>query len=317
MKIYRDLNQLPIFKNAVLTIGSFDGVHCGHQHIIKHLCDIAAEIGGETVLLTFYPHPRIELALQKGEKPDVRLLSTLEEKAVLLEKYGIDHLVVIPFNKAFSELSPEEYIQDFLVKNFHPKCIVIGYDHKFGKGRAGDIEYLRKFESRYAYRLEEIPRQKVDDMAVSSTKVRNAVNVGDVALAFKLMGHPYTLTGKVVHGQQIGRTLGFPTANIEVAYPYKIIPPYGIYAVIVHYEKQSFKGMLYIGNRPSLDDGAMASIEVHIFDFHKDIYDQPLQLDFVDFLRADAKFDTLEALQIQLERDRNAALNALLVQYKY
>ena len=311
MKIYRDLTQLPDFNNAVLTIGSFDGVHCGHQHIIEQLSNIARKIGGETVLLTFYPHPRIELALQRGEKPEVRLLTTLAEKAALLEKYGIDNLVVIPFNKAFSELSPDAYIQDFLVKHFQPKCIVIGYDHRFGKGRVGDIDYLRKFENQYGYRLAEISPQEVDDIAVSSTKVRDAVSLGDVALAQKLMGHPYSLSGKVIYVQQIGRTLGFPTANIAVESPYKIIPPYGIYAVLVHYQSKDYKGMLYIGDRPSLDDGMQMSIEVHIFDFELDIYHQELQLDFIDYLRADAKFDNLEALQIQLERDRVSALHSL------
>jgi riboflavin kinase/FMN adenylyltransferase len=312
MKIYRDLTQLPDFNNAVLTIGSFDGVHSGHQHIIEQLTNMAHKIGGETVLLTFYPHPRIELALQRGEKPDVKLLTTLAEKASLLEKYGINHLVVIPFNKAFSELSPDAYIQDFLVNHFHPKCIVIGYDHRFGKGRVGDIDYLRKFESQYNYRLAEISPQEVDDIAVSSTKVRNAVSIGDVTLAQKLMGHPYRLSGKVIYGQQIGRTLGFPTANISVESPYKIIPPYGIYSVMVHHQSQDYKGMLYIGDRPSLDDGMQMSIEVHIFGFDKDIYHQELQVDFIDYLRADAKFENLAALKMQLEQDRVSALHSLL-----
>lgn len=311
MKIHRDFQNLEGIQNAVLTIGSFDGVHRGHQHILQRLQKIAAAVGGETVLLTFDPHPRILLAEQRGEVPNVRLLTTLSEKAQLLEHYGIDHLVVIPFTEKFAAQSPTAYIKDFLVAHFHPKRIVIGYDHRFGKGRVGDIDYLKKFEDSCGYEVIEISKHEVDDIAVSSTKVRKAVGEGDVALAQKLMGHPYRLTGKVISGLKIGRELGYPTANISLDYPYKLIPQDGIYAVLVYYKKQAYKAMLYIGNRPTVDQNLEQTIEVHIFEFDQTIYEEELQLDFIDFLRGDAKFDTLEALQVQLAADQKAALAAL------
>jgi riboflavin kinase/FMN adenylyltransferase len=311
MKIHRDLQHLDHIQNAVLTIGSFDGVHLGHQHIIKRLQNIARSIDGETVLLTFDPHPRIVLAEQRGEKPKVRLLTILEEKANLLEYYGIDHLVVIPFTEEFAAQSPEAYIKDFLVAHFHPKKIVIGYDHRFGKGRVGDLEYLKKFEAACGYEVIEISKHEVDDIAVSSTKVRNAVGEGDVALANRLMGHPYRLSGKVISGLKIGRELGYPTANLELAYPYKLIPMDGIYAVLVHHNKRSYKAMLYIGNRPTVDQNLEKTIEVNIFDFQQTIYEEKIQLDFIQFLRGDAKFDSLEALQAQLAADEEAAMKAL------
>jgi len=311
MNIYYQLNSLPKFTNAVLTIGSFDGVHKGHQHIITQLSELAYSISGETVLLTFDPHPRIVLAEQQEKAPSVKLLTSLEEKAALLEHYGIDNLVVIPFTKAFSEQSPEAYIKDFLVEQFHPSHIVIGYDHRFGKGRQGDIAYLRKFEDQYNFKVTELSKHEVSDIAVSSTKVRKAVNLGDVALAKQLLGLPYRLTGKVVKGQQIGRSIGFPTANIVIELPYKLIPPEGIYAVLVQYDNLSYKGMLYIGNRPTVDQNLTQSIEVHIFEFQDSIYGQRLRIDFIDYLRADSKFDNLEALQTQLKQDQQAALQAL------
>ncbi len=311
MKIHKDLNHLDSFKNAVLTIGSFDGVHRGHQHIIHRLQQIAQTIEGETVLLTFDPHPRIVLAQEKGEAPKVRLLTTLEEKAKLLQQYGVDHLVVVPFSRTFAAQSPEAYIQNFLVDHFHPKRIVIGYDHRFGKGRAGDVVYLKQFEQSCAYQVIEISKHEVDDIAVSSTKVRSAIAEGKVKLAQKLMGHPYPMTGTVISGLKLGRELGYPTANLRVNYAYKLIPKDGIYAVLVHYQQKAYKGMLYIGNRPTVDKNLEKTIEVHIFDFNQNIYEEEIQLDFIEFLRGDAKFDTLSALKAQLAADQQAALSAL------
>lgn len=308
MKIYRDLDSLPKFTNAVITIGSFDGVHPGHRHIIEQMKHFAAAAQGETLLVTFYPHPRIALAEQKGQNTSLKLLCDLEEKAALLNEAGMDNLVVVPFTKVFSEQSPDDYIEDFLVKYFNPKVIVIGYDHRFGKGRTGDIEYLKRFQSKHQFQVVEISKQEVDGIAVSSTKIRNALEMGDVALAAKLLGYAYSIKGMVVKGQQIGRTLGFPTANIVVSEQHKLIPPVGIYAVLVSVDGKDYKGMLYIGNRPTLEEDLEKTIEVHIFDFHDDIYNKMLKVDFIDFLRDDIKFESLDELKVQLQKDMERAL---------
>lgn len=308
MRIYRDLDNLPAFKNAVLTIGSFDGVHIGHQQIIKQINDLARSINGESILITFHPHPRLVVA-QNTE--NLKLLNTLDEKAALLEKYHVDVLIVVPFSKKFANQSPDEYIQKFLVAHFQPKVITIGYDHKFGINRQGDISYLRKFETLYDYQVVEISKQEVADIAVSSTKVRTALLEGNVHCAQRLLGHTYEITGRVVKGLQIGATIGFPTANVEVLDFYKLVPPEGIYAVYVHYDNQRYGGMLYIGNRPTINQNLKQTIEVNIFEFDKIIYNETLTIEFVDYLRGDAKFDTLEALKLQLQKDQDTALEVL------
>lgn len=306
MRIYRDLDRLPTFQNAVLTIGSFDGVHIGHQQIIQQIQQLAKERNGVSVLITFHPHPR--MVVVNASNQTVKLLSTLEEKALLLERYGVDVLVVVPFSREFAEQSPDAYIRDFLVRRFEPSAIAIGYDHRFGKNRAGDIRYLRRFQREYNFEVVEISRQDVDDSAVSSTKVRKAVAVGAVKHAAQLLGHPFGITGKVVEGLRIGNTIGFPTANVEVLDPYKLIPPTGIYAVHVWHKAQRYNGMLYIGNRPTIDRDLAQTIEVNIFDFEEQIYGDVLQVEFVDYLRGDVKFDSLEALKRQLEQDRQHTL---------
>lgn len=305
MRIYKDLNNLPKFKNAVLTIGSFDGVHIGHQQIIQQINDLAKSIDGESVLITFDPHPRFVVGKQQS---DLKLLNTLEEKAQLLEQCAVDVLVVVPFSKEFASQSPDAYIQDFLVAHFHPKIIAIGYDHKFGKNRAGDISYLKKFEAKHNFKVVEISKQEVADMAVSSTKVRTALMEGNVKRAERLLGQPFGLTGIVVKGLQIGTTIGYPTANIKVQHPYKLIPPEGIYAVWVYYDNHCYEGMLYIGNRPTIDEDLKQTIEVNIFDFDQDIYGKELNVVFVEYLRGDVKFTTIEALKDQLTKDKQAAL---------
>lgn len=305
MNIYRNLKELPVFKNAVVTIGSFDGVHIGHQQIIKRLNNLAKSIDGQSVLITFHPHPRLVVA---GGDENLKLLNTLEEKAALLKIYGVDNLVVIPFSKEFSKQSPDAYIQDFLVAYFQPKIITIGYDHKFGKNRSGNISYLRKFESKHHFKVVEISEQEVDDITVSSTKIRKALMAGHVVEAQKLLGHPFKISGLVVKGLQLGTTIGFPTANIDIQNEYKLVPPEGIYAVYVCCQKQEFQGMLYIGNRPTVDADLAQTIEVNIFDFNQDIYGQELEITFVKHLRADQKFDSLEELKQQLQKDKIAAL---------
>lgn len=308
MQIHRDLDQLPAFKNTVLTIGSFDGVHIGHQHILRRLQTIAAEVDGESLLVTFHPHPRI--VLNPGDYT-LKLLTTIEEKAALLAQQGLDHLVLTPFTKAFSEQSPEAYIEDFLIQHFQPRCIVIGYDHRFGKDRKGDISYLRKYQDQYGFDIEEITKQEVEDIAISSTKIRKALSEGKIQKATQLLGHPFRLTGNVVKGNQIGRDIGFPTANVEVPEVHKLIPPVGIYAVRVWYKEQAYGGMLYIGTRPTIGDALKQTIEVNIFDFNQTIYGESLKIDFISHIRGDSKFEGLEALSIQLQEDRKAAVAVL------
>lgn len=298
MQIHRDLSRLPSFKNAVVTIGSFDGVHAGHQEILKRVNAQAREINGESILITFHPHPRHVVYPNDNS---LKLLTTVEEKAELLEEYQLDHMVVVNFTEAFSKQTPDEYIKNFLIEKFHPKKIVIGYDHKFGNKRAGNIDYLKRFENEFGYTVQEISKQAIDDIAISSTKVRRQLTAGDVENATALLNHRFALTGMVVKGKQIGTGIGFPTANIQVEEPHKLIPAVGIYAVLVNVKDKQFQGMLYIGK--SLDN-EQQSIEVNIFDFDEDIYNQRIQLEFVAFIREDQRFHNVEELRFQLEKDR-------------
>lgn len=305
MKLYNNLSDLPVFKNAVVTIGSFDGVHKGHQKIISKVNEVAREIGGESVLITFHPHPRIFLF---PDNHNVKLITNIHEKVRLIEKYEIDHVVVVPFNKEFAGQSAEAYIEDFLIDKFHPACIVIGYDHRFGKGRKGDLDMMKTYASKGIFKLIEIEKQEVEALAISSTRIREAIEKGSIEAATHFMNHPFYINGTVVHGQKIGQTIGFPTANVKVAGAHKIIPPYGIYATYVYHQGQQYQAMLYIGDRPSLDDGNHQTIEVNIFDFNKDIYGDQLEIEFVKFIREDMKFESLEALQNQIALDKEASL---------
>ena len=301
MRVFNDLNHLPSFRNAVITIGSFDGVHTGHQRIIEKVNALARQIDGESLVITFHPHPR-QVIYPKDDT--LKLLTTVEEKVSLLEKYGVDNVVIVPFTVEFSQLSADEYIEKFLIEKFHPKYIVIGYDHRFGLNRQGDINYLRWYGQKGGFEVMEIEKQEVDDIAVSSTKIRKALDEGLVSAAQKLLGHPYTLIGTVVHGQKIGSSLGFPTANIEVPHREKLIPPDGIYAVQVTHKEQRYGGMLYIGSRPTLRNYTNRTIEVNIFNFNQSIYDEEVKLELVEFIRHDSQFTDLEGLKKQLEQDR-------------
>ena len=301
MNIYNNLAELPKFKNAVLTIGSFDGVHSGHQKIIEQLNELARSIDGESVLITFHPHPRFILY---PNDDSLKLLSTIDEKLFLLEKYGIDNVVVVPFDKDFSNQNPESYIQDFLIDKFNPAYIVIGYDHKFGKDRKGNIKYLQVFGERKGFKIVEIVKQEIDDITISSTKIRFAIENGNVTTARLLLNYFYAMSGIVVRGEGVGKSLGYPTANIKISSSHKLIPPQGIYAVYVHVQSQRYEGMLYIGNRPTINNLAKQSIEVNIFNFNKDIYDSELKVEFVDFIREDIRFDSLEELKLQLYKDK-------------
>lgn len=308
MNVYHDLNDLPAFRNAVLTIGSFDGVHQGHQKILERINTIAQERNGESIVITFHPHPRL---IVYPKDKTLRLITTIDEKIALLRKYGVDNVVVVRFSVEFSQMKADEYIEKFLIEKFNPSCIVIGYDHKFGLNRQGDINYLKWYGKIGRYEVQEIEKQEVKAITVSSTKVRNALQRGQVKKAAQLLGHYFTLTGLVVHGQQIGTKIGFPTANIEISSPHKLIPPDGIYAVYVRHHEDRYKGMLYIGKRPTVDGDLDRTIEVNIFNFTKNIYGDKLQLALVDFIRGDQKFDSLEALQVQLAIDEQHTLECL------
>jgi riboflavin kinase/FMN adenylyltransferase len=301
MKVHRDLNHIPAFKNAVITIGSFDGVHLGHKRILRKITQLAADIGGESVAITFDPHPRLVVYPQAN---DLQLITTTEEKIRLMADTGIDHLVVVPFTIEFSQLNPDEYIEKFIVRHFKPAYIVIGYDHRFGSNRQGDINYLKWHGKASGYDVIEISRQEVDDIGISSTRIRLALAACDIPKANKLLGHHYSITGRVVPGDRIGNQLGFPTANLQLDSPHKLIPPDGIYACLVCHDHQHYRGMLYIGKRPSIRDGGNKVIEVNIFDFNQQIYGDLLRVELIEHLRKDMTFPSLEALKIQLNKDR-------------
>lgn len=307
MRVFQSLTTLPKFRNSVITIGSYDGVHAGHQQIIKRVNDLAKAEDGESVLITFHPHPRLVL---NPTDTSLKLITSVNEKIEVLKKYGIDNVVVTPFTKEFSQQTPLEYVKDFLVKYFEPKRIVIGYDHRFGNKRSGGIELLKTLSFTYNYEVEEIAKHEVDNIAVSSTKIRNAILEGDVKTAKKYLNHCFSIAGIVVHGKQIGRQIGYPTANLEIERQNKIIPKTGIYAVRVHTINKRYYGMLYIGNRPTLN-GQSQSIEVNLFDFEGDLYGQTLYVEFIDKVRNDAKFNSLEELQQQISVDKESTLQII------
>ena len=307
MKVHYNIDEIPTIKNAIVSQGTFDGVHLAHKKIIERLKQIASIKNGETVIITFEPHPRIVLLpLDHG----LQLLSTLNEKINLLEKAGVDHLIILPFTKEFSRLSSEQFIRNILVNKIKTNTLVIGYDHRFGKNREGSFEHLKNSASLYEFEVEEIPEQDIDDIAVSSTKIRQALLNNDIQTAQKYLGNSYSLEGNVIKGKQLGRTIGYPTANIEVENSYKLIPQDGVYAVWVWYNKARFGGMLNIGNNPTIKDKGR-SIEVNIFNFEKDIYTENLKIEFVSKLRNEEKFNGLDALKNQLHLDKQNAQTIL------
>ena len=307
MRIYEGLEDFLPVPNAVVTSGTFDGVHLGHQKIIQRIREIARSIQGETVLITFWPHPRLVLYPTEHH---LRLLSTFEEKANLLRQFGIDHLVTIPFTQEFSQMTSEQFIRKVLVEKIHTKKLVIGYDHRFGKNREGSFDYLQEHSSEFGFDLEEISRQDVEEIGVSSTKIRKALESGDIRTATNYLGRPYELNGLVVKGQQIGRSIGFPTANIHIPNDYKLIPHDGVYAVEVKVEGVLYKAMLNIGNRPTVD-GTRKTVEAHLFDFQGDLYNKLVTVSFKEFIREERKFENLEALKNQLVKDQKLAKSIL------
>ena len=301
MKIHRDLNSFQA-KNPVLTIGTFDGVHLGHRKIITRLQEIARGMNGESVIFTFDPHPRKVVAPNESS---LRILTTLDEKIELFEQSGVDHLIIYPFTPEFAQLSYEQFVEEILVGQIHTKYLVIGYDHKFGKNRQGDFEFLKNCAARLDFQIEKLDVLLMNESSVSSTKIREALQKGDVETANAFLGYPFTLHGTVVQGQQLGRKIQFPTANIEASDPDKIIPGFGVYAVQVKVQEQWYQGMMNIGNRPTVNHNAdHRSIEVHIFDFGADIYDLPIELMFFKKLREEQKFPSIEMLKEQLSQDK-------------
>jgi len=307
IQVHRDLQHLPDFKKAVITIGTFDGVHLGHQQIIKLLKKEAAEIGGETVIITFYPHPR---KIVTHGKSDVKILNTLEEKIELLNEKGVDHLVVVAFDDDFANQTAEEYIENFLVKKFHPHTIIIGYDHKFGKNRLGDYHLLEKMGEKFNYKVKEIPEHVSNHVTISSTKIREALLKNDIKTANTYLGYKYFFEGKVVEGNKLGRTIGYPTANLVIEDEEKLVPGNGVYAVTLTMgqNKSLLKGMMNIGMRPTVN-GNKRTIEINIFDFNRDIYGQYLRIYLYAYLRGEVKFEGLDQLKEQLAKDKvNAEL---------
>lgn len=307
MNIYHNIDEFKPVKNAVVTIGTFDGVHLGHRKIISRIKEIANEIGGETVILTFFPHPRMIL---HPEDQDLKLINTIPEKAALLEELGVDHLIITPFSRDFSNQSAEEYIKNILVEKIGTKKIVIGYDHRFGKDRKGSLADLQQLAPVYGYEVIEIPEQDINDVAVSSTRIRKALLNDEVELANEFLGYSFFISGKVNRGDQIGRTIGYPTANILVEETYKLIPSDGIFAVKVYLDGEEFKGMGYIGHRPTIN-GMTRNIEVNIFDFNQDIYTRPIKMELLHFIRGDVKFGSLDELTAQLDKDKTDAIRLL------
>ncbi|HEX8020713.1 bifunctional riboflavin kinase/FAD synthetase [Mucilaginibacter sp.] len=300
MRVYNNIDEFTAVNNAVVTIGTFDGVHIGHRKIISGIKELAESTGGETVILTFFPHPRMIL---HPEDESLKLITTIAEKAELMERLGVDHLIITPFSRDFSNQSAESYIRDVLVNKIGTKKIVIGYDHRFGKDRQGGFEDLQRLGPVYGFDVVEIPEQDINEVAISSTRIRNALLSGDIDLANAFLGYPFFITGKVVRGDQIGRQIGYPTANIVVEEKYKLIPGDGIFAVTVIIADQKHKGMAYIGSRPTVN-GLTRNIEVNIFDFNEEIYNQTIRMEFHHYIRGDVKFSSLDELKVQLAQDK-------------
>jgi riboflavin kinase/FMN adenylyltransferase len=291
-------------KKSVVTIGTFDGVHIGHKKILEKIIFNAKELNCESVVLTFFPHPRMVLQ----DNSVVQLLNTLDEKTLLLEKTGIDNLIIHPFNQEFSRLTAEEFVKEILVNQLNIRKIIIGYDHRFGRNRTANINDLIVFGKEYGFEVEQISAQEINDNAVSSTKIRNAILEGNITLANNYLGYNYFFSGIVVKGKQLGRTIGFPTANIKINEDYKLIPKNGVYIVKSNYDKKTIFGLINIGTRPTVD-GTNQTIEVFYLDFDKTIYDESLTIEIIEFIRDEQKFDSLKDLKNQINEDKIFALN--------
>ncbi len=303
MHIYHHISELSNLTNSIVTIGTFDGVHLGHQQIIKRLVELKNKQGGEIVLFTFAPHPRKVLF---PEQSDLKLITTTQEKCELLQQFGVDHVLVYPFTKAFSQMQAQDYISDVIAKGLKTKTLVIGYDHRFGSNREGNIDLLKQYTSIYHFNVEEIPAQEINQLNISSTRIRKAIDEGDVKTANEFLGYSFFVTGTVVKGKQLGRTIGYPTANIFIEDVDKLIPKIGVYAVNVILNGMTYKGMLNVGTNPTTDTDNKTKIEVNIFDFDKDIYGETLKVEFVKWIRNEEKFANLDELKQALANDKIA-----------
>lgn len=310
MKVFRNIIEARNIPNAVVTIGTFDGVHLGHQAIFNKMKALAQSVGGQTVVVTFSPHPRQVLNIDSS---NLRFLTTPEEKLQKFEAFGIDNVVIINFTKEFSRTPSEVFIKDYIIDHLKPAYIVVGYDHHFGKNRMGDFDLLSDLKKKYGFKVERIAAQDVEHIAISSTKIRNALAQGNVKSANRLLGYPYSVTAEVVRGNEIGRTIGFPTANLELPKEYMLFGRGGVFACLVDYNGVTYKAMANIGHRPTIGDRAEGDmlIEVNLFDFDGDLYGKSITVRFIDRIRDEVKFEGLQALKAQLERDRERAKDLL------
>ena len=307
MKIFNGFEELTTIKNAVLTIGTFDGVHIGHQKILQKLQEEAYKIDGETVLFTFYPHPRMVL---NPTNHGLKLIQTQEEKIEKLKKIGLENLIVQPFTSEFSNLSAKDFVEKFLIEKLNVKKLVIGHDHQFGKNREGTLEFLKEMSVKHNFEVIEIPAQEINEVNISSTKVRKAIESGDIDVANAYLGFPFELNGVVVKGKQLGRTIGFPTANIELKSDIKILPKKGVYAVEIQLSDYThYIGMMNIGNRPTISNELKETIEVNIFDFNQSIYSNEIKVKLFGRIRDEFKFDSIEKLKEQLIKDEKTCRN--------
>ena len=301
MFIYKSISDIPILKHAIVTIGTFDGVHLGHQKIISRLLELKKQQGGETLLFTFEPHPRKVLF---PEQKDLKLLTNTAEKCELLKQFGIDHLLVFPFTKEFSHMQAETYIEEIISKGLQTKTLVIGYDHHFGSNREGNINLLKEVCAHYQFSIEEIPVQEINQLNVSSSRIRKALGEGDIEIANSYLGYSFFIKGEVIKGKQLGRTIGYPTANIKLDDADKLIPKIGVYAANIIIKEKRYKGMLNVGINPTTDADNNIKVEVNIFGFNEEIYGETIKLEFVKRIRNEQKFANLDELKQQLAKDK-------------
>jgi len=303
LKLFHSINDFQSTKKTILTLGTFDGVHIGHKKILERITENTENGKYESLVLTFFPHPRMVLQ----EKSEIRLLNTIGEKIKLLEATGIENLIVHPFNESFSRLTAEEFVRTILVEKFQIQKIIIGHDHRFGRNRTANIDDLIAFGIEYGFEVEQISAEEIEDVSVSSTKIRKALNEGNMALANEYLGYNYFLNGTIVKGKQLGRTIGFPTANINIEEDYKLIPKIGVYVVKATINDETLFGMMNIGFNPTVN-GEKQTIEVHLFNFDKDIYDQNIEVSLLHYIRDEQKFSSVDALKAQLNQDKIESL---------
>lgn len=303
MKLVNSIKSFNANKPTIVTIGTFDGVHLGHKKILEKIVENAHSQNCESLVLTFFPHPRTILQADS----EMKQLNTLAEKTNLLSALGIDNLVIHPFDAAFSRLTAEEFVKQVLVDTFKIKKIIIGHDHRFGRNRTANIDDLIEFGNKFGFEVEEISAKEINEVSISSTKIRNALTEGNIELANNYLGYYYSLTGIVSKGKQLGRTIGFPTANIKIVEEYKLIPQNGVYIVQSNLDGISYYGMMNIGTRPTVD-GTTQTIEIHFFDFQKELYNQKITISLLHRMRSEQKFKSVDALKKQLDKDKITAL---------